>query len=449
MKRSIIAAVLTLTMVFTLLPGQVLAESQSPAASEPISASVEPSAKPETDAQTQSDKPLAEERTNNPAGSGKQVQPKGQTVQEPGEQTEPTQETGEVPLQPMETTVSDLIQEKSVSVKSKMKDTISVTPAYGRSVQLQRYNPSEKQWETKAVFQTGTQKTERVTIEYPDSLWNKSKYTIWRIHLPKTAEGSAYTSGQIRIITKNRSSVKLSCKSAVVINAKSGVVLYSKNMNSRRPQASMTKIMTAILAIQKNSLKRKVKISKKAAKTPYSDLKKGDKLYVRQLLYMAMLESDNGAATALAQVTGGSVAGFTKMMNQKAAALGCTNTRFVNAHGLDKKNHYSSAYDVALVARYAMQNKTFRKFVGKKKYTFKTLKKKKRYKLKNTNQLLGKVKGLSGVKTGTTDNAGCCFAGYYKYKGKGYITVVMGDKKDAQRWKDTKNLVKYIKKYGW
>ena len=165
------------------------------------------------------------------------------------------------------------------------------------------------------------------------------------------------------------------------------------------------------------------------------------------ILYAALLLSDNGSATALAEHTAGSERAFASMMNEKAEELGCENTHFVNPHGLDENDHYSTARDLALIGSYAMNNSQFRKIVKTKKYSFRTLKKKKLYSFETTNKLLGEIAGVAGVKTGTTENAGCCFVGAYRHKGKYYITAVLGAKKNAQRWEDTKTLIRYIKTY--
>ena len=143
----------------------------------------------------------------------------------------------------------------------------------------------------------------------------------------------------------------------------------------------------------------------------------------------------------------GSEKTFAKMMNKKAKELECENTHFKNPHGLDAKDHYSTARDLAEIARYGMKNKTFRKIVSTKSYQFRTKKKNRKYTVSSTDQLLGNTKGICGVKTGTTGDAGCCFVGAYKYNGKTYITVVLGAPYDYWRWEDTKQLIGYIKKY--
>lgn len=363
---------------------------------------------------------------------------------------EETQTSGQ-PRPAAETKVASLVMKKTLHVKSAMKDTISLSPAYGRTVELQRYDSSKKKWEVKKRYKTGNVKSAKVVLHYPSTLWNKQKYTKWRIYLPATKQATSYRSNQITITTKNRSPLNLSCKGAVIMNADTGIVLYDKAMNGRRAQASITKIMTAMVALEQKSTKTAAVISEKAQNTPYASslLKKGDKIYLRDLLYAALLPSDNGSAVAIAEHTAGSTSKFVRQMNQKAKALGCKNTRYTNTHGLDNSSHYSSAYDTALITRAALKNSSFRKIVKTKKYSFVTIKKKIRFNLESTNKLLGEVTGICGVKTGTTGSAGRCFAGAYAYKGQKYITVALGSGSDKARWEDTKKLIRYTRKYGW
>ncbi|MDF2524723.1 MAG: D-alanyl-D-alanine carboxypeptidase, partial [Clostridiales bacterium] len=135
---------------------------------------------------------------------------------------------------------------------------------------------------------------------------------------------------------------------ALVLDAQSGRVLYEKNGYSRRSMASTTKIMTAILAIEKGNLDDDVVVSKRAASTSGSDisLKTGEKLTLSELLYGLMLASGNDASVAIAEHIGGSVEEFCKMMTAKAIELGCKNTNFITPHGLDKPDHYTTAYEL-------------------------------------------------------------------------------------------------------
>lgn len=354
----------------------------------------------------------------------------------------------ETPLEPVKTTVSGLKTELLKPVSSNITDAITVSPAKGRVIALQLYDRTAKKWVTKETFETGSKDKEKLVIAYPED-WKKSNATVWRLTMKEGKGGTAYTSSKIRIMARNRETLKLSAKSAIIMEKESGQIFYGKSMDTRRANASTTKIMTTILALENRKWDSRVTISQNVIKTPYTTLRysKGDEIRMKDLIYAALVLSDNGSATALAEHTSGSVEAFAERMNQKALSLGCPDTNFVNPHGLDAKNHYSTARDLAVIAGYAMNNDKFSQAVKTKKYGFTSLKKKKYYSFKSTDKLLGEVSGVVGIKTGTTGNAGCCFVGDFRYKGKDYITVVLGAKKDAQRWEDTRALIRYIKKY--
>lgn len=347
----------------------------------------------------------------------------------------------------VETAVSGLKTEYTKTPKSTIQDTIGITPGGEQKISLQMYRESEGEWKEKASFMADADGS--VTLVYPDD-WKKTSTSLWRVAIDAGEGYGAYTSETVQITTRNRKKIKIKSKSAIIMEVESGQIFYGKSMDTKRANASTTKIMTALLALENKKLNSTVKITKEAVNTPYSHLGLGavnDRASMKHMLYMAMLPSDNGAAAALAIHTGGSQKAFIKMMNKKAKELGCVNTSFKSPHGLDVKNHYSTARDLALITRHAMGNQTFCKIVRTKSYKFRTSKKHHRYKVGSTNALLGNVKGVCGVKTGFTNNAGYCFAGAYEYKGKTYITVVLGAPGSQQRWDDTKQLIHYIKKY--
>ncbi|WP_100331460.1 D-alanyl-D-alanine carboxypeptidase family protein [Bacillus xiapuensis] len=162
-----------------------------------------------------------------------------------------------------------------------------------------------------------------------------------------------------------------SAASAILIEQQSGRVLYAKDPHAVMRIASITKIMTAIIAIESDKLDEKVKVSKKAVFTEGSSLflKKGEEIPLEDLVYGLMLRSGNDAAIAIAEHVGGSAEGFVYLMNEKAKEIGMKNTYFANPHGLDDSDrHRSTAYDMALLTRYAMKNPTYRKVAGTKKY---------------------------------------------------------------------------------
>ena len=185
-----------------------------------------------------------------------------------------------------------------------------------------------------------------------------------------------------------------------------GNIIWGKNETKRTPMASTTKIMTAIVAIENNdNLNQIVIVSTKAAGTGGSrlGLKKNDQVTLNDLLYGLMLVSGNDAAVSIAEFVGGSVEGFADLMNNKAQELGLENTHFVTPHGLDDPEHYTTAFELAKLADYALNNETFSKIVGTKECTIHI---NNNYKnLRNTNELLGYLNGVNGVKTGFTNNA--------------------------------------------
>ena len=166
--------------------------------------------------------------------------------------------------------------------------------------------------------------------------------------------------------------------------------------------ASTTKIMTGLLACESGKLDKTVKVSPLASGTEGSSLwlKIGEKQTLENLTYGLMLKSGNDAAVAIAEYLGGSVDAFALLMNKRAREIGAVNTNFVNPHGLDADGHYTTAYDLALIAREAMKNDTFRKIVSTKTYSIPMEGEKWDRALKNHNKLLWRYEGCNGVKTG-------------------------------------------------
>ena len=159
-----------------------------------------------------------------------------------------------------------------------------------------------------------------------------------------------------------------------------------------------------------------------------------------------LIHSSNDAASALAEYNAGTIENFADKMNKRVRKLGCKNTHFVNPHGLDNKNHYSSAYDLALIQRECIRHKTYRDIIKKKRYSFRTVgKPRTSYTFYSTDALLGSINGFQGGKTGTTGQAGKCFCGVYRYKGVTYIFTVLGNSSDAGRWSDSRKIIKFIR----
>ena len=200
-------------------------------------------------------------------------------------------------------------------------------------------------------------------------------------------------------------------KAAVVMDVKTGRVLFSKNPNEKLPMASTTKIMTTLVAVESGRLKETVKVSNKAAFTEGSSiyLKEGEEITVEELLFGIMLRSGNDASMAVAEHIGGNVEGFVEMMNAKAKEIGAFNTHFANPHGLDNPEHYTTAYDLALITSYALRNEKFAEIVKTKSKTISGPPDVEwNRSMKNKNKMLWEFEGGDGVKTGFTTKAGRC-----------------------------------------
>ena len=207
--------------------------------------------------------------------------------------------------------------------------------------------------------------------------------------------------------------------------------------------ASTTKIMTATIIIENCDLSKTIEVSKKAASTGGSrlGLKTGDKITIRDLLYGLLLRSGNDAAVALAETCGGNIQGFCELMNTKAKELGLSNTHFESPHGLDSEEHYTTAYELALLTDYALKNPTFSQIVGTQNYTVTINGYSKN--LNNTNELLGYLDGVYGVKTGFTNGANRCLVSACKRGDMDVICVVLGCDTKKFRTNDSIKLIKY------
>ncbi len=247
----------------------------------------------------------------------------------------------------------------------------------------------------------------------------------------------------IETASGNTSSLNLNSRSCIVIDRLTKTILYGKNEYSKVKMASTTKIMTGIVIIENCDLNTTVEVSKKAAGTGGSrlGLKTGDKITIRDLLYGLLLCSGNDAAVALAEATAGSIQGFSDLMNKKAEDLGLTNTHFESPHGLDSDGHYTTAYELALLSDYALKNNTFLNIVGTKNYTITINGYPKN--LSNTNELLGNLNGVYGVKTGFTNGANRCLVTACKRGNMDIICVVLGADTKKFRTTDSIKLIEY------
>lgn len=216
-------------------------------------------------------------------------------------------------------------------------------------------------------------------------------------------------------------------KGALLLEADTNKILYSRNANAKLPMASTTKIMTAILAIENLDLDSVVTVDDRASGIQGSSmyLGKGEKISVRNLIYGLMLTSGNDAAVELSILVAGSPEKFAELMNKKAVEIGALNTNFVNPNGLPVANHYTTAYDLAIIASYAMKNETFRKVVSTEYMKIPWEGKAWDRVLKNKNKILWQYEGGNGIKTGYTDAAGRCLVSSAKRDGMQLICVVL------------------------
>ena len=237
--------------------------------------------------------------------------------------------------------------------------------------------------------------------------------------------------------------LNLNSRIALIYDRASGNILFEKNGQKQTPMASTTKIMTAIVVLENANLNDTVTIDSKAAGTGGSrlGLNKNDKITVNDLLYGLMLRSGNDAAVALAIHVGGSIDGFAEMMNNKAQEMGLINSHFVVPHGLDNAEHYTTAFELAKMADYALNIEKFKEIVSTKVKSIHINGYAKS--INNTNQLLGSVSGVYGVKTGFTNGAGRCLVSSCKRDDLDIITVVIGADTTKLRTSDTMQLIEY------
>lgn len=243
----------------------------------------------------------------------------------------------------------------------------------------------------------------------------------------------------LAIETYNSGELNINARSAIVMDFDSGRVLYEKNAYQKRPMASTTKVMTAIVALENGNLDDYVTVSRNAVSIHGSlmNLRAGETLTLRELMYGLLLCSGNDAAIAIAEHIGGSVDDFLEMMNNKAKEIGAMNTNFTSPHGLDDVGHYSTAYDMALITRYALNIPEFNEIV---KTT--AIQIGERY-LTNTNEMLTSYPGADGVKTGYTGKAGRCLITSATRDGRRFISVVLYCDSRTQRALSSKQILDY------
>lgn len=251
---------------------------------------------------------------------------------------------------------------------------------------------------------------------------------------------------------------KIKASAACLMDVQTGQIYFEKEGDKRREPASLTKIMTAILAIENGNLHDIVTVHKKAASVSMGQdigLNNGDRLYLEDLLKAALMYSANDSTVAIGEHIGGNHDQFVKMMNDKAQALGMKNSHFANTNGFHHPNHYTTANDLAILSSYALKNKTFAKFVSTKEATINWLPKQdvktskdpkdsgnevtKQRQVRNTNRLLhSDFEGINGVKTGTTPRAGNCLIASATREGRQLVVVILHSN---NRWNDATRLL--------
>ena len=244
------------------------------------------------------------------------------------------------------------------------------------------------------------------------------------------------------LMTLNVSALGTSAKAAIVIDGFTGEVIYEQNADEKLPMASTTKIMTALLLCEEGDLSREITVSAEMLRVEGSSmgLLPGDRVTLHDLLYGMLLASGNDAANVTAFTLGGTVDGFVKMMNQKARQLGLNSTNFETPSGLDGEEHYTTARDLALLAKAALENREFAKAAASWKASLCYGNPPYKRSLTNHNKLLLRYDGAIGVKTGYTKKSGRCLVSAAERQGKRVIAVTLNDPDD---WADHTALLDY------
>ena len=232
---------------------------------------------------------------------------------------------------------------------------------------------------------------------------------------------------------------EISAKAAVVMDPATGAIIISKNKDLKLPPASTTKVMSAVVALEKSRLSDVFKVSKRASCMSPSKvcLKPGDEITVEALLYSMLLKSANDSAAALAEGVGGSELNFARMMTEKAKEIGAVNTNYMNASGLPTSDHYTTAYDLALILSYALKDD---RFVAISATKFATLNMGEKYNmlLKNHNKMLWCYEGAGPGKTGYTNAARHCYVGEAN---SGSMRLVVAVLHSENLWTDVRKLL--------
>ncbi|MCF2937564.1 D-alanyl-D-alanine carboxypeptidase [Paenibacillus alkaliterrae] len=249
-----------------------------------------------------------------------------------------------------------------------------------------------------------------------------------------------YGTSSISYASATPNSVSTHARASALMDVESGRLLYSSNGDTSMRIASLTKIMTAIVAIEHGKLTDMVKTSKRAVGKEGSSiyLQLGEKMSLSNMLYGLMLRSGNDAATAIAEHVGGTEEGFVHLMNEKAVFLGLKQTQFKNPHGLDEDGHYSSANDLAKLTAYALKNDVFAEIVRTRVKKVPNPHEKWEYSYINKNKMLAMYEGADGVKTGYTKKSLRCLVSSATRDGQQLVAVTINDGDD---WADHRKML--------
>lgn len=271
---------------------------------------------------------------------------------------------------------------------------------------------------------------------------NQNEIYTWHLALEQGEQEVVAASGDTAELSR------LYAKYALLMDATNRRVLYEKSGYEKAPMASTTKIMTLLVTLESANLDDVVTVSKYAASMPdvQLNIRANEQYRLGDLVYSLMLESHNDTAVAIAEHVGGSVEGFTAMMNEKAKEIGAYDTNFVTPNGLDAEGHYTTAYDLALISSYAIENKDFLKIIQTPSYSFHEQTTGRSFTVNNKDLFLTSYKGAIGIKTGFTGNAGYCFVGAVERGKKRFVSVVLASgwpPNKTYKWKDTTRLMNY------
>lgn len=244
----------------------------------------------------------------------------------------------------------------------------------------------------------------------------------------------------------------LYAKAAILIDAVSGEVLFEKNADLQLEPASTTKIVTLLTALRHGNLDKRVTVPKSAARIPEDSsvvpVTPGEKMTMRDLLYGLMIRSGNDAANAVAELCSGSISDFVAEMNETAASIGMQNTHFANPHGYHNEEHYTTARDLAIAARYGLTDPEFCKIATSLQYTLPETTQRKALDIFLTHEIFNReseyyIPYAAGVKSGFTSYAGFCYVGAYQRSNLTLIAVVLQEPERANAWQDLKKLFAY------